>query len=106
MTDIGQLFYIFITKIILMQENEKIFYSAIGKVIKTRRKLLGYHFTTFCYENDISTTTLGCIENARRKVHLSSIFQVIEALNLSYSEFIELLEKQLPKNFSLLKTIN
>ncbi len=86
-----------------MQDKEKILYSTIGKVIKTRRKELGLRFTIFCYENDISTTTLGCIENARRKVHLSSIFQVIEALNLSYSEFIELLEKELPPNYTMLK---
>lgn len=86
-----------------MQDTEKILYDAVAKVIKRQRKLLGKPFTIFYYENDIPTTTLGCIENARRKVHLFVILKAAEALGLSCIEFFKPVQKELPRNFSLNK---
>lgn len=86
-----------------MEDEEKVLYNAIAAVVKNKRKALNKAFTIFCYENDIPTTTLGCIENARRRVQLCKILKVVEALGLQYDEFFSLVKKELPENFKLNK---
>ncbi len=87
-------------KIILMQEKEKILYNAIGSVIRKRREALGKGFNVFCYENDIPTSTMDYIEKARRASYFHSVLKIIDALDLSYNDFIILLKQELPKDFT------
>lgn len=82
-----------------MQDKEKIFLEAIGRVVKKVRKEKEIKFTIFCYENDISKTTLHMIENGKNKPVVTSLSKIIEALGLTYSEFGVLLDKELPKEY-------
>lgn len=87
------------TIINLMQDNNEKLQKAIGKVISSERKRRKLKFTIFCYENDISKTTLYMIEKGKNKSYTTSLFKIIKALGMTYEEFGKLLDKELPENF-------
>ena len=82
-----------------MQDRNKILQESIGRVIKKVRKNKNFKFTIFCYENDISKTTLHMIENGKNKPYVTSLFNVIRALGLTFEEFGALLDKELPATY-------
>lgn len=82
-----------------MQDKNKILQEAIGRVIKKIRKQKNFKFTIFCYENDISKTTLYMIEKGKNKPYITSLCEIIKALNISFEEFGALLDKELPKEY-------
>ncbi|MBR2430562.1 hypothetical protein IKB17_03750 [bacterium] len=82
-----------------MQDKNKILQESIGRVINKTRKQKGFKFTIFCYENDISKTTLHMIEKGKNKSYVTSLFEVIKALGLSFTEFGALLDKELPPEY-------
>ena len=80
-----------------MQENSKILYKTIGKIIHNLRTSKGLKYTDFCYENDIPMSTYDGIVNASNQSSFYNIGKIIKALGLTYKEFGELLDKELPK---------
>ncbi|MFA7658845.1 MAG: helix-turn-helix transcriptional regulator [Candidatus Gastranaerophilaceae bacterium] len=81
-------------------EEKKLIRHAIGKVVTNLRGdkskfMLGA-------ENDISTSILSNLENGKKDPQLTTIFKLAEAFNMKASDFIKLVEKNLPKNFSLI----
>ena len=74
-------------------------------------KLLGKHARELCgersqfilaSENDISVSIISTIERAMKDPQLTTVFKLAEALNIKPSEFIKLIENDLPKNFSMI----
>lgn len=53
-------------------------------------------------ENDISVSIISTIERAMKDPQLTTVFKLAEALNIKPSEFIKLIENDLPKNFSMI----
>lgn len=53
-------------------------------------------------ENDISTSIISTIERALKDPQLTTLFKVAEALNIKASKLVELIEKDLPKDFTLI----
>ena len=86
-----------------MQDNEKILYETIGQIIRKLRTEKGIKFTIFCYENDIPKSTLYDIEHGIIKAQFSSIYKILNALDMDITDFVKQMKKELPKNFSLLK---
>lgn len=84
-----------------MQGDKKVLYESVGRVLRKKRKDLGYKLTIFCYENDIPTTTLTSIEAARTEACFYNIVRIAKALNLSCEELGKLLDTELPKNYML-----
>ena len=82
-----------------MQDRDRILQEAIGRVIQKVRKQKNFKFTIFCYENDISKTTLYMIEKGKNKPYVTSLCEIIESLGLSYEEFGALLDKELPPEY-------
>ena len=82
-----------------MQDREQQLKDAIGRVISKVRKQNKLKFTIFCYENDISKTTLYMIEKGKNKSYVTNLFQIVEALGLTYEEFGKLLDEELPKDY-------
>jgi len=50
-------------------------------------------------ENDISTSILSEIENCKKDPQLTTIFRLAEAFNITASEFVKMINDELPKNF-------
>lgn len=82
-----------------MQEDYKVLYEAVGKVIEKVRKSKGEKYTIFCYENDIAVSSLHDLEHAKTEAYFSKIYRAIKALGLTFEEFGALLDKELPDNF-------
>ena len=74
-----------------MQGYDKIMQKAIGQVIYKERKRRNLKFTIFCYENDISKTTLYMIEQGKNRTYSTNLFRIVQALGLSFEEFGRLL---------------
>ncbi len=53
-------------------------------------------------ENDISVSIISTIERAMKDPQLTTVFKLAEALNIKPSEFVKLIENDLPKNFSMI----
>ena len=82
-----------------MQGYDKIMQKAIGQVIYKERKRRNLKFTIFCYENDISKTTLYMIEQGKNRTYSTNLFSIVQALGLSFEEFGRLLKEELPDGF-------
>ena len=78
---------------------DKIMQKAIGQVIYNERKRRNLKFTIFCYENDISKTTLYMIEQGKNRTYSTNLFRIVQALGLSFEEFGRLLKEELPDGF-------
>lgn len=82
-----------------MQDDSKILYEAISKVVHRVRTDKNIKYTDFCYENDIPMSTYDAIINASAQSSFYNIGKIVKALGLSYEEFGKLLDKELPKNY-------
>ena len=74
-------------------------YEAISKVIHSVRTDKKMKYTDFCYENDIPMSTYDAIINASTQSSFYNIGKVVKGLGLSYKEFGELLDKELPASY-------
>ncbi len=82
-----------------MQDEAKILYRAIAKIIAEQKNNKGIKYTELCYENEIPMTTYDDIVNAKTKASYYNIAKVVKALGLSFEEFGKLLDKELPPDF-------
>ena len=56
-----------------------------------------------CSENDISGSIISTIERGMKDPQLTTIFKLAEAFEVKPSEFIRLIEEELPADFSLIE---
>lgn len=77
----------------------------ILKILAKRTKELRGEKSQFmlCSENDISCSIISTIERAMKDPQLTTVFKLAEAFDMKASEFIKLIEDDLPKNFSLIE---
>lgn len=81
-------------------EQKKLIKKALKKVVDN----LMENKSNFLFgaENDISTSILSDIKNGKKDPQLTTIFRLAEAFNLNAQDFIKLIDKELPANFSFL----
>ena len=82
-----------------MQDDSKILYRAISRVVHKARTDKKIKYTDFCYENDIPMSTYDAIINATTQSSFYNIGKLVKALGLTYKEFGEMLDNELPKNY-------
>ncbi len=84
-----------------IEENKKIILQALAKLTKELRGDKSQFM--FCSENDISTSIISTIERVMKDPQLTTVFKIAEAFDMKPSEFIKLIEDELPENFSLIE---
>ena len=82
-----------------MQDNSKILYKAISKIIDKVRKEKNISYTDFCYGNEIPSSTYDDIINAKTKASFLNIAKIIKGLDLNFEQFGKMLDEELPHNF-------
>jgi len=82
-----------------MQEDSKILYEAISRVIHKARTDKNIKYTDFCYENDIPMSTYDAIINASTQSSFYNIAKVVKALDFNFEKFGALLDKELPASY-------
>ena len=76
--------------------------KTVGKIIKKYRKNTGKGILLHAYEYDIPSSSLNHIEHGTRDPQLSTLWKIVNSFDMTFGEFINELEKELPKNFSLI----
>lgn len=88
----------------MQHKDKKIQYLSkkTGSLIKKlREKLTAKSLNIFALENDISRGHLSRLENGANDPKLSTLWKVAEGLNMPLSEFIRILENELPENWNI-----
>ncbi len=83
------------------KKNKKLIMDALAKVTKELRG--DSSLSKFSSENDFSTSIISTIERSLKDPQLTTIFKLSEAFNMKPHALIKLIEKELPKNFSLIE---
>ena len=82
-----------------LDENKKIILNILAKHTKELRGDKS-QFILAC-DGDISVSIISTVERGMKDPQLTTVFRLAEALNIKPSEFIKLIEDDLPKDFSL-----
>jgi transcriptional regulator with XRE-family HTH domain len=75
---------------------KEILLNAIGKIVKSRRKK---GLLRLAFEYDLPNTTLAKLEKGLCDPQISTLWKISNALGLKFSDFISLVEKELPQDF-------
>jgi len=85
----------------ILDDKKEIIKQALAELVKELRGNKSQFI--FASENDISSSIISNIERGLKDPQLTTIFKIAEAFDLSCDEFIKLLIKKLPKDFSLIE---
>ncbi len=84
----------------MQQEDKKKLIRAIaGKILKKLRKDKSLYLLSMEYE--ISTSLLNSLERGLKDPQLTTVFKLSEALGIRASDFVKMIEEELPKGFTL-----
>ncbi len=73
----------------------------LGKKVKELRTQKSQ--TMFAYESGISSSIVSPLERGIKDPQFTTLWKLAEALNMPLSEFIKLIEQELPDNWHLLE---
>ncbi|MCX4274792.1 MAG: helix-turn-helix transcriptional regulator [Candidatus Gastranaerophilales bacterium] len=83
------------------EEKKKLICTLAGRTFKKLRKNKSPYMLALEYE--ISTSLLNSLERGVKDPQLTTIFKVAEALGVKASEFVKIIEDELPDGFSLVE---
>lgn len=75
--------------------------KAVGEIIHEKRTSTGKGILLHSYEYDVPSNSLERIEKGLRDPQLTTLWKIVNSLDMSFIEFITLLNEKLPKNFKL-----
>jgi DNA-binding XRE family transcriptional regulator len=81
-------------------DKRKEFNTALGRVVAKLRTELNLSARNVSYSVDISKTTLLLLEKGQLDPQLTTFCKIAEAYNLKPSQLLDMVEKELPKNWS------
>lgn len=88
-----------------MQDNSadkrKLFQEAMGRVIQKLRKEANLSSRAVAYSIELSKTTILLAQKGELDPQMTTFCKIAEAFNLKPSEFLNLIEKELPPNWVL-----
>lgn len=80
-------------------EKKKLIQKLAGNALKKLRGKKSHY--TLSGEYDISTSLLNNLERGLKDPQLTTIFKLSEALGIKASDFVKIIEKNLPEDFTL-----
>lgn len=75
--------------------------NAIGEIIHEKRMKKGKGILLHSYEYDLPSNSLERIEKGLRDPQISTLWKIVNSLDMSFTDFITLLNKKLPDDFKL-----
>lgn len=75
--------------------------NAIGEIIHEKRIATQKGILLHSYEYDLSSSSLERLENGLRDPQISTLWKIVNSLDMSFIEFIQLLNSKLPKDFKM-----
>ena len=89
------------SKILNKNFNKDLIKQATGEVLKELKGNKSNY--VFSAEYEISTSLLSNLERGLKDPQLTTVFKLSEALGIKPFEFVKMVEKKLPKNFTLIE---
>ena len=77
------------------EDKKKLIREAAGKVLKRLKGDKSLYLLAMEYE--ISTSLLNSLERGIKDPQLTTVFKIAEALNIKASEFVKMIEEELPE---------
>lgn len=84
----------------MQTDNKQQIRNALAKVMKRLRGEKSQFI--FSSENEIPLSIISTAERGLKDPQLTTLVKLAEAYNLSLSEFVKMIENELPKGFSML----
>ncbi len=85
----------------MQEEKKKLICALAGQALKKMRGKKSLY--TLSGEYEISTSLLNNLERGLKDPQLTTVFKVAEALGIKASEFVKMIEEELPEGFSLVE---
>lgn len=79
------------------QENKSLLLDVMGQIVKEKRKALNKGILLLSYEYDIPSSSIAQFEKGKRDE------QLVNALGMSFPEFIAEVSARLPEGFKLIE---
>ncbi|CDE61692.1 transcriptional regulator XRE family [Fusobacterium sp. CAG:439] len=83
------------------KEKRQILLNAIGEIIHEKREKIGKGILLHSYEYDLSSSSLSLLEKGERDPQITTLWKIVNSLDMSFKEFISLLCKKLPDDFKM-----
>lgn len=83
------------------KEKRQILLNAIGEIIHENRETTGKGILLHSYEYDLSSSSLALIEKGQRDPQITTLWKIVNSLDMDFKDFIELLIKRLPEDFKM-----
>ncbi len=84
------------------EEKRRELSAALGKAVAKLRKQAKHSARSISYESELSKTTILLIEQGKLDPQLSTFCRLAEAFYIKPSELMELIQKELPSEWSFL----
>ncbi len=84
-------------------DKKKLLLNTVGKIVKKIRQQKRKGILLHSYEYDIPSSSLNLIERGERDAQLTTLWKIANSLGLSFGEFVSMVEKQLPEDFTLIE---
>ena len=83
------------------EEKKKLICKVAGQALKMLRGEKSLYMLSAEYE--ISTSLLSSLERGLKDPQLTTVFKLSEALGIKASDFVKIIEQELPNGFSLIE---
>ena len=83
----------------LMQADEKLLAEKIGLILTRLREKTGKSNNLFCNEYGLPPSTANSYERGKTSLQAFQLMRIVKAHGITMSEFFEMVEKELPKDF-------
>lgn len=84
---------------VIHSTNKKLLLKALGKVIYEHRKNLNKGINKFSFEYDIGNGLLSKLEKGDADTKITTVWKLANAFGYNCSDFIKIIEKELPPDF-------
>ena len=91
-----------VNKIKQDDKNRELLLKIMGEIVKEKRKELNKGILLLGYEYDISSSSIAQLEKGSRDVQITTLWKLVNALGMSFPDFIKEVTNRLPSNFNLI----
>ena len=83
------------------EKDKALLLDGIGQIVKEKRKALNKGILLLSYEYDIPSSSIAQLEKGNRDVQISTLWKLVNALGMSFPEFVDEVNTRLPEGFKL-----
>ncbi len=83
------------------QDDKLLLLDVMGQIVKEKRKALNKGILLLSYEYDIPSSSIAQLEKGKRDVQISTLWKLVNALGMNFTDFIDEVNARLPEGFKL-----